>query len=789
MKINFNSIISKTLTILFISSIIYILFISIGANKIFGASYKKLIDEKISITVQNISPSLALNLSFSFTEAIQEIGNKAIENPDVLLVKIESKILETPFVFTKEHKSIDTYKNNGEFISQSVLVDPITSKPIGKMTLVYSKKSYEQFMNNFYLLFFSATVGLVLSILTLAYFLYKSLKPLTMLATSLRSFNPNNPKKLLLHLNSNNEISSIASSANDMINNLVKYLNDTQDLNKEISQKQSHLKEAQRIANVGSWEYDIVNETLILSDEIYRILGLKKSVVITWQDFIEFISSKDREFVVNVFKNAMKNGSNFDIKFSLSLENNRILDVRTRGKVRKKIDGSARITAVSMDITQDNINKKMIEKLAYYDSLTSLPNRVLLKDRAHKALQNAHRNKQKVAMIFLDLDHFKLINDTLGHTIGDKLLIYVSKLLQMQIRESDTLSRIGGDEFVILLPNIHSQKDVEFIAKKILESLYGQHFIDSHQLYISTSIGIAIYPDTSKDMDELITNADTAMYDAKQDGRNNYKIYQKAMGNHISTQMKVEQDLKNAVNNKKELEVYYQAKVDAESGQITGAEALVRWNHPERGLVFPDDFIGVAESTGIILELGNWIIEESISQVKEWNRLGYSNLKIAVNLSGRQFQDMNLVSFVASMIRKYAISPSQLEFEITETLSMSNVPATLRVLDELKNIGVSIAIDDFGTGYSSLSYLKQFPINTLKIDKSFVMDMIDDEGDKVIVQTIISMAHSLGFKTVAEGVESLEHVNLLRNMGCDELQGYYYSKAVTKYAFTLLLEQ
>ena len=278
------------------------------------------------------------------------------------------------------------------------------------------------------------------------------------------------------------------------------------------------------------------------------------------------------------------------------------------------------------------------------------------------------------------------------------------------------------------------------------------------------------------------------MYDAKQDGRNKYKLYSKDMGNYISSQMRIEQDLKIAVDNKNEFEVYYQPKINAKDNSISGAEALIRWNHPTRGLIFPDEFIEVAESTGIILDIGKWVIQESVMQVQEWNKLGYSDLKVAVNLSAKQFQDSDLVPFIISTIKKHAINPKQLEFEITETLSMTNIEATLRILKELKSIGVSIAIDDFGTGYSSLSYLKRFPLNILKIDKSFVIDMVNDKEDSVIVQTIITMAHSLGFTTVAEGVETREHVDILNSLGCDELQGYHYSKPIPRDEFTQFLQ-
>lgn len=427
--------------------------------------------------------------------------------------------------------------------------------------------------------------------------------------------------------------------------------------------------------------------------------------------------------------------------------------------------------------------------MAYYDSLTGLANRTLLKDRMHKAIQTAKREKSNLAVMFLDLDKFKLINDTLGHSVGDELLIYIAEVLKTHIRESDTLARLGGDEFIILLPSVNTEQDAQNIAQKIQTALQSEHDIGSHQLYITSSIGVSLYPQHGENTDELIRNADTAMYEAKNSGRNSYRIYSESMGDYVDKQLHLEQDLIQAIKQKTDIEVYYQPKIDAVSNFISGAEALVRWNHPTKGIIFPDQFIHIAESTGLMIELGHIIIEESIFQLREWNKLGLAGIKIAINLSARQFQDSNLVSFISSMIEKYQVDPAQIEFEITETLSMTNMTNTLRILTELKDIGVSIAIDDFGTGHSSLAYLKKFPINTLKIDRSFVMDITDDEDDKIIVKTIISMAHSLGFNTVAEGVETIEHIELLQDMNCNQLQGYFFSKPIPKDEFTKYLQE
>jgi len=788
LKINKDSITFKTISVFSISILIFLSFILLSVEYIFSKGYKDLMTEKISIIEKNIAPSLSLNLSYQFLTAVNEIGNKAILDNDVLLLKIESSFLDKALTFSRNKKTIKEFENSGEFLSKTILIDPTTESQIGTMTLVYSKKSYDKFMNNFYTILAFSTLFFILSITVLLSFFYKSLQPLSDLAQSLENFNPYSPKKLPCKEDfTKNEISSIKTSANVMIENILTFIDTEQELKIEIKKKEAHLKNAQAIAKVGSWGYDTADKKLTLSDEMYKILKIENQKYIKWLEFLDYIVDTDYKIVSDTIEKSVKRGSEFNIKYSIQLNNGEIIHVQTKGYADTEANIYPSITAVTLDITQEIKNQKMIEKLAYYDSLTGVANRLLFKDRLTKALQHARRNSNKLAVIFLDLDHFKLINDTLGHEVGDKLLIYVSNLLGNLIRESDTLARIGGDEFVILLPTVKTVSDAQNIAQKIVSALQIKHTVDNHQLFITTSVGISIYPDNSLDVDNLIKDADTAMYEAKNSGRNSYKLYKKSMGNHISNQLELEQDLVEAIKNPEQIQVYYQPKIYAISNKIYGAEALVRWKHPTKGLIFPDEFINIAESTGMMIELGNIITQKALAQTKEWHNNGFENLKIAINLSSRQFQDSNLSSFIESMIKEYKINPHNIEFEITESLSMSNLDETLRTLQTLKNIGLSISIDDFGTGHSSLSYLKKFPIDTLKVDRSFVMDIVDDEEDRIIVETIITMAHSLGLKVVAEGVEEKEHIELLKEMKCDLFQGYYYSKPITDLEFTKYL--
>jgi len=789
MKINFNSITIRTTLHIILFTFAFIFFVTFVVKSLFTDSYMDLEKDKVALISDNIAEPLGLNISYSFDEAIAEIANKALSNKNVLLVKISNDLQQKEYAFSKYSLSIEDHEKNHELINVQDLLDPATETKIGTLTIVYSNDSYEEYMNNFNLWFFWGILGFSFSLLALTYFLYKSLKNLSILDQSLKDFNPQKPQKLNLTTSTRDEVFSISQSANTMIEKIIEFLDNTKKLNSQLLLSQGHLKDAQRMAKVGSLEYNIVTHELSLSDEYYRILGMKQSVKFTWNDFLNLISTDDLQRIKDIINDSIIKGSKFSIKYKLSLANNRDIYILTKGKVRKKKDTDTKITAISMDITNDVQNKQIIEKLAYFDSLTGLANRTLLKDRMLKSIQSAKRTEEKMGVIFLDLDHFKLINDTLGHSVGDELLVYISNILKAQTRNSDTLSRLGGDEFVILLSSIKRVEDVEKFASKIQKSLEHKHNIGTHQLYITSSIGVAVFPEHGDTCDELIRNADTAMYEAKNDGRNRYKIYSETMGNFVDKQLNLEQDLTEAVKTKEQIQVYYQVKVDAQTKNILGAEALVRWNHPKNGLIFPDNFIYMAESTGLMIELGNIITDQSIAMLKELNEIGLVGTKMAINLSARQFQDTSLVPFISKTLKKYDIDPSQIEFEITESISMSNMTNTMRILQELKELGVSIAIDDFGTGHSSLAYLKKFPIDTLKIDRSFITNIVEDDEDRVIAQTIISMAHSLGLRTVAEGVETQEHVDMLQNMECDLLQGYFYSKPIDKDTFIKFIQE
>lgn len=428
---------------------------------------------------------------------------------------------------------------------------------------------------------------------------------------------------------------------------------------------------------------------------------------------------------------------------------------------------------------------KYIKKLAYYDPLTSLPNRMELTSRVNYTLTNSQRNHDSFAILFLDLDHFKGINDSLGHNIGDELLIEVSKRIKSVLRKSDTASRTGGDEFVLLLP-FTDALGVPNVAQNLLKVITQPYHIRDHELTVTASIGIALYPLDGLDFQTLSKNADSAMYSAKNEGRNCYQFFTNALQEYAQRHMQLLNALHHALE-RNELEVHYQPQISLHDGHIIGAEALLRWNHPALGSVSPVEFIPIAEESGLILPIGEWVLCTAIQEAKRWQEKALPLFLIAVNVSAVQFRHANFPTLVTKILEKAHFSSEYLEIELTEGVAMHDPHAAINIIQNLHKRGIKIAIDDFGTGYSSLSYLKKFNIAKLKIDKSFVNDITTDPDDKAIVGAIIQMAHSLGIKVIAEGVETHEQLHYLGEEQCDEIQGYYYSKPLNAHEFELFV--
>ena len=452
------------------------------------------------------------------------------------------------------------------------------------------------------------------------------------------------------------------------------------------------------------------------------------------------------------------------------------------------IAGDDSTVCVVRDITERTYAEEQIKHLAYHDALTNLPNRLLFKDRLSVALSHAHREGTSLAVLFLDLDRFKVINDSLGHNIGDQLLQAVATRIAACVRDSDTVARLGGDEFTILLPRLNRSQDVAPIAGKIIDAVRYPFHIEGREFYITTSIGISVYPEDGSDAETLIKNADTAMYQAKELGRDNYQLFNAHVNAKALQRIALEHGLRRALPNG-ELSVHYQPILDLRSGRITGMEALLRWTHPDMGAVPPALFIPIAESTGGMVPIGSWALRQACLQARQWHDAGHKSLSLAVNLSVTQLQSSDLVETVRAVLQETGFPARLLELEITESGAMHNPETSIRVLYELKKLGLRISLDDFGTGHSSLSYLKRFPVDTLKIDQSFVQDTTSDPDAAAIVTAIIAMAHSLRLKVIAEGVEYTEQANFLRRHDCDQLQGYLITPPVPADKFIEIVER
>ncbi len=453
-----------------------------------------------------------------------------------------------------------------------------------------------------------------------------------------------------------------------------------------------------------------------------------------------------------------------------------------------EFEGKPAVLGTGFDITERKRAEETIKHMAYHDSLTDLPNRTLFQDRLTVALAQARRKRRTAAVMFLDLDRFKVVNDTVGHALGDDLLQGVAERLTGLVREGDAVARVGGDEFTLLLAEVERAEDMIEIAERVLDTLRQPWVLNGHEFRITASIGIAMFPNDGEDADSLLRNADTAMYRAKDQGRDNYKLYTPAMNARIAERLALENSLRHGLE-RGEFLVYYQPQVDIASGRIVGMEALVRWQHPERGLVFPAEFIPVAEETGLIVPLGAWVMRTACAQNKAWQAAGFPPMRVAVNLSARQFQQRNFTEMVDEVLKEADLEARWLQLEITEGVAMQDVESNIAVLRELRQMGVQIAIDDFGTGHSSLSYLSRLPIDVVKIDRTFVQDLTTDPNGAAIARSIIVMAHNLKLRVIAEGVETEEQLAFLKKRRCDEMQGYLFSKPAPAEAFEEMLRQ
>jgi diguanylate cyclase (GGDEF)-like protein/PAS domain S-box-containing protein len=552
-----------------------------------------------------------------------------------------------------------------------------------------------------------------------------------------------------------------------------------------LRQKEQYLKEAQSIAKVGNWIVTYPDMILEYSDEITKILEISLNNTLNEQEFYEIlykqIHPEERDLIRKQFENILSNQSPFDMEFRLLFTDKRIKYIHHRIETIYDIQGNPlRSIGIFQDITDQKIIEKKMEFLALHDPLIGLPNRIFAKKIGDEVIfKNA-----SAALLYIDLDEFKTFNDTLGHSVGDTILTMVADRFKQLLQPEHILCRQGGDEFLIIISNIVSITEIENFVKTLLTKCEEPLLIDEHLLIISATIGISLYPKDGENFETLLRNADMAMYQAKHESKNSYQFY-----NHLLFQQQIEHftlknELKSALDNNEFL-LAYQPQIDLATKRIIGVEALIRWKNPQKGILSPTHFISLAESTGLIIPIGEWVIREACFQAAYWKKRGIDTV-VAVNISSVQFKDNSLKEIVKQSIENANILPNQLELELTESILIDDTEIILDTVRSIKALGVKLSIDDFGTGYSSLAYLKKFAVDKLKIDQSFIRDILVDQEDRIIVQTIIQMAHNLNLRTIAEGVENQETFSLLNSFGCDEIQGYFFSKPITSDDFESL---
>jgi len=532
------------------------------------------------------------------------------------------------------------------------------------------------------------------------------------------------------------------------------------------------LAKAQALSRVGSWEWDISTNTVWWSDELYRIAGLDPgSVVPSYESFLELVHADEREEVKGIIESAYRKRGQLDYECRIVRADGKSRVIHVLGNSLSAEGLLTTMIGTAQDITDRNALEREVEHRASHDSLSGLANRALFLSRLDHALALRERSGAPIAVLYLDLDDFKTVNDSLGHNLGDELLVEVAKRLQLSVRPSDTVARLGGDEFALLLENTSSE-EAYTVAERILAALQEPIALHTNDVFAQASLGIAVAEDASKT--DLLRDADLAMYAAKRHGKNSYRVFDKSMLSSVLSRQKMKADLQSAIDNR-EFVLHYQPMVDLKTGRVDKVEALIRWNDPERGLVPPADFIGLAEETGLIVPLGAWVMREATRQASNLRRGLGRPISISVNLSARQL-DSSIVSQVKDALLRSQLEPGYLVLEITETTLMSQEETVLSRVKELRALGVRIAIDDFGTGYSSLGYIRQLPIDIIKIDRTFVSRITNDPEESALAHAIVKLAHIFSLEAVAEGIETAEQAELLTRFGCHSGQGFHFCR-------------
>ncbi|HVY04771.1 MAG TPA: EAL domain-containing protein [Burkholderiales bacterium] len=548
-------------------------------------------------------------------------------------------------------------------------------------------------------------------------------------------------------------------------------------------------KLALAFAEIGTCEFDVKTSMVRSSDMSLRLFGIRgEQAELHYDRLVDYLHEEDRPRFSHALEQCLSGTGNLDIEYRVVREDGNFRWLRTKGDALLDLDGDPiKVLWVTEDVSQRKDMDARVRFLAHHDLLTGLPNRTLFQDRLQQALASAKRMQSRVALLFIDLDRFKYVNDSFGHRAGDILLQTVAARLRGCVRETDTVCRHAGDEYLIVLSALREPTEAGLVAEKVVHTFDEAFDLESHEVRISASVGISVYPDDGQTMEDLIRNADAAMYHSKKSGRNRFEFFTQELNAPVAERLVLANQLRHAIENN-HLVLHYQPQFDTAGNRLIGAEALVRWQHTDHGLLYPDNFIALAEESDIIHLIGEWVLNEACRQIAQWQAAGLPIVPVAINFSSFQFRRANLVQGVAAAFERHGVKPQQLEIELTENAIMQDPKETARTLDQLHDMGVSLSIDDFGTGYSSLNYLKRFPIDKLKIDRSFVEDLPQDLNDSAIVQAIINLAKSLRMIVIAEGVETQDQLDFLRSLGCEAYQGYFGGRPIDAAQFAAMLK-
>jgi len=757
-------------SIKFLVSFVFVLFVLLFFVYIFfdikniKLSLQTLEQEKIISAIKTETRFLSPLLKFGFNNNIKDEAEK-IKAFDSNIKYISIKSDDFEYQIGKKNKNLNILK----------LPIVYNDNIVGYIVVGYNSEDIvRSFLAKYIKKFTIYFIVLSLLLFSIYLFLKRRINKINLLAEKVKNINFRKQKSIEL-VDDSYEIKNITNAINKLLNQVNQFYIHQKLLFKKIIMYKKQLEIAQKLSEMFTWSYDCENKNFNTQHKhLINKLGFS-----SFEEFLEAVEEK--ELLIDKIKEICRFNNEINMQLKLKTPQNKEIFFKVNAKLVTHKNKKT-IIGTFINNTNDIQQQRKIEYLAYHDPLTGLINRSFFKERLKYLINFSKRSENKFAVVFIDLDNFKYINDTFGHEAGDKLLIEMSKRLSSIIRESDFIARIGGDEFVLVVNNIKSKENVKSVMQKLKQifSLPIQ-INEKNRVEITYSAGIAIYPDDALDVKELLQYADIAMYESKKQGKNRYSFITKDLQNEMVEYFSVIDELKQALKKDNELILYYQPKVDISVNKVVGVEALIRWNHPKKGLLTPFHFIEKAEKAGLIGKIDSYVLEKGIKTLYNWQKNRYlKNISIAINISANKFNESNFVDELKEKINKYKINPKLLQIEITETLSMQNIAKTIAVLNEIKAVGVNIALDDFGTGYSSLNYLKKIPFDVLKIDQTFVKDLFEDNDDLIITKMIVEISKILNKKNVAEGVENRKILEIIKKLGVTVIQGYYFSKPLSE---------